>query len=188
MNEHEIIIRKPPVPVEEITPPPEELFDSCGNRRALVNTKKLRYVEIDDFGYYPSLEFFYDIDNNLRGFSCPEGLYAKGGHDEKCVYWKIKRDDYISKGPYLALIKFSETAPEVQTHVLDGKYDRIIELPTAEGMLFFDDYIADAIVESKELADWIMKDGLLSVRHYIPGHITDENDPFLEVIAGQNGD
>ncbi len=182
MDKHDVIISKPPIPVKDVTPPPEVLYDSRGNRRALVNATKQRYVEIDSFGYYPSLEFFYDIESKIRGFSCPEGMYIKCGHDDRCIYWKIKREEYISKGPYMVLLKFSETAPELPSHVLDGKYDRIIELPTAEGMLFFDEYISDAIIEPKELADRIVKEGLLSVRHYVAGYVQSENDPFLEII------
>lgn len=175
-----------PSTTEYIVPPQEELFDSHGNKRALVNATRLRHVVINEHAYYPPHEFYYDIDNNIRGFSSPDGIYAsQGGNDSKCVFWSIERSEYAAKGPYFALIKFSETEiiPEEQMHVLDGKYDRVIELPTAEGMLFFDSYIADAIVESKDLAERIQKDGLLSVRHYIGGYSpTGEDLPFMKTV------
>lgn len=157
----------PPVPVEEVTPPPESLRDSLGQERALVNPRRLKYTEIDGFGYHPAVELFFDTEHRVRGFDCPEDIYAKGG-DDYCIYWKLKPEDW-ARGPFLALLKFREEGePEGFRHVLDGKYDRVLELPAPEGMLFFDRPLSDAIMEEKSVAERIMAEGLFAVRHYIP--------------------
>jgi len=164
---------------EEIMSPPEELYDSCNNKRALVHAAKQHYVEIDGCGYYPANEYYYDVDGNIRGFSCPEGIYVQGRCSLHAICWNIKRSEYFGdgplKGPYLALLKFAADTPLDYIHVLDGKYDRVIELPTPEGMLFFDEEIADAIIEPKEIAERILKEGLLSVRHYCDGYLQENS-------------
>lgn len=172
---------RPPVPIEEVTPPPENLYDSLGHRRATVNAKELKYTEINGYGYYPAREFFYDREEHMRGFLFPEGTYGKG-FDENCILWKVPPEEFKTKGPYIALIKFIDEKTPERMHVADGKYDTELELPTAEGMLFFEKKLSDAIIEPKETAERIKKEGLFAVRKYIPALINDENDPLLEEI------
>lgn len=160
----------PPIPVNEVTPPPEELRDSAGHIRALVNARKLKVEIIDGFGYYPSSELYYDTEGNVRGFGIAEN-HEGHGFDQHAVYWKIDPQKFETEGPYYALIKFQDENCEDMGHVLDGKYDRTIVLPTAEGILFFREYLRDSIVAKKEFADRIVSEGLLSVRHYYPTHI-----------------
>lgn len=157
----------PPVPVEDVTPQPEKLQDSNGHVRALVNSSKLKYVEIDGFGYYPPTEYYYNIDGGIRGFEIPENVYGSG-YDDHCFYWKINPVKYNSVGPFWALLKFQESTEFNRQHVLNGDYDQVIELPTPEGILFFSDKLEDVIVAEKTLAERIKENGLLSVRNYLP--------------------
>lgn len=164
----------PPVPIEDVTPPPERLQDSNGHIRALVNSRKLKYVEIDGFGYYPPTEYYYNTDGAIRGFEIPENVFGSG-YDDHCFYWKIDLIKYNSVGPFWALLKFQESTESTQQHVLNGKYDRVIELPTPEGILFFCDKLKDVIVAEKTLAERIQKCGLLSVRNYLPTVVHDSD-------------
>lgn len=173
----------PPFPVESITPPPESLYDSKGHLRALVNAEKLAYAEINGFGYYPSLEFFYDVEQKVRGFCCPEGMYASG-HDENAIYWKLKPNVFAENVPHYALIKFQDPAHPVRAHVLDGQYDRVLELPTAEGMLFFPETIVDAVFANEGMAERIQKEGLLATRQYLVGLVQDKSVPLLHSLFG----
>ena len=172
---------RPPVPIEEVTPPPEDLYDSLGHRRATVNATELKYTEINGYGYHPAREFFYDREEHMRGFLFPEGIYGKG-FDENGILWKVPPEEFRTKGPYIALIKFIDEKTPERMHVADGKYDAELELPTAEGMLFFEKKLSDAIIEPKETAERIKKEGLFAVRKYIPALINDENDPLLKEI------
>ena len=151
-----------PVPVESVMSMPEELYDSAGNVRARVYTEKQEVEEIDGFGYYPAAEMFFDTENHIRGFNCPEGLYMNA-HDAHCIMWKISPKHQELFGTHFALIKFYDPETEQPKRVLDGKYDRVIELPTSEGTLFFEEHIADAVIAGKNEAERIMKEGLLAV-------------------------
>lgn len=174
----------PPVPVESVMPTPENLYDSAGNVRGMVYTEKVGYVEIDGFGYYPAHEMYYDTQGHVRGINYPEGITG-GGWDKKCVYWKISQKNRELFGAHFALIKFYDPETEEPERVLNGKYDRVIELPTSEGILFFEEYIADAVVAGQKEAQRIMEEGLLAVRKYAAGFIQDAGDPFLKAIEEQ---
>ncbi|MDR2605683.1 MAG: hypothetical protein LBC38_00175 [Oscillospiraceae bacterium] len=152
----------------------EELRDSGGNLRGSVYAKEVRYAEVEGYWQHPRTEFFYDLSGNVRGFKCPKNYSVRGGAGRYAIFWNIEREEYEKDAPYLALLKFSESGvaeeidpnADMPPHVLDGKYDRVIELPTPEGMLFFDSFISDVVIESKPIAERVMKEGLRNVRHY----------------------
>lgn len=174
---------EPPASLRSISPPPESLYDSKGQLRALVYAENPGFVEVDGFGRFPSFEFFYDTDHRLRGFHCPEGILTNGGHDENTIYWKLQPNAFAENGPYYALIKFQDPAHSVQEHAPNGQYDRVLELPTAEGMLFFPETIADAVFANKAGAERVQKNGLLITRRHILEHIPDESSPLPPVFS-----
>jgi hypothetical protein len=122
----------------------QHLFDSEGNKRASVYTLpmwqdfKQTYVPP---GSPTGVEDYFDVSGELRGFSVPEGMYLQG-FGGKYVWWKIKPEEFAA-GAQVHL-KFSEERwrPDM---VFDGEYDRVIDLPAAEGMLFFDRYVGYAV-------------------------------------------
>ncbi len=181
-------IPTPPVPPEEVMQRQEELYDSEGHLRASVYARKEHKTVIDGWGYYPCAEMFYDTDNHVHGFICPEGMEGMWGFDrDHSIYWRLKDEDFAEKGPYFALLRFYD--PELEECCMSGgKCDRVVELPTAEGLLRFREYIADVFIDCKANLEQLQQDGMMPVKNYYMGYVQDKNDPRLDAIREQNPD